>query len=545
MVLRLAPASASIPSPAVTAEPEIQDPTEAPPVSTTPESVPGTTTPTPRTRPMRNSSGPRPADARTKHLQQTLLDRFEFEDSGSRPKSQFAKDITQRLRGAGHRISAKQVSAAVQDDDNNGRYGIDVLKLQGMLVDTSAQQIFGTLIESPNNKGLVAPSVLGTKGDTEVDKVQQQIAARHGLFVDANQNGTVEDSDHVYFLDDSGNRIQTTYGNLEGALKEELRSNQKRVDVLTEYAGRPEDNKIGWITGAAQANDKFWKVDKNDAWTLKPGVRPSDAVQDILTNSSEYKTECAQARTALLLGAHLEHLKSELGDDQGRAAFDKTFSEGGQYGLTISGHVLQTPTADRGFHNAIKGREPGSSGYFHTVGASQEGVLRGYVGENVVDLGLKDGKRLFFGHPGGIKTEAGWKQELAHQAEAKTPADLASAFANAPDTQSRLTSGILSGRGDFEGYLASLGFDADYLKQTGQPYAGPRTLDKLTVSQIQKLVAVADPALENQLTPYGAVYEDMQNPTVQPNVQPTSWLAAQLLKNGRAPTAMYSPDPLK
>ena len=35
------------------------------------------------------------------------------------------------------------------------------------------------------------------------------------------------------------------------------------------------------------------------------------------------------------------------------------------------------------------------------------------MGENVIDLGFKDGKRRYWGHPGGIQQESQWQHELA------------------------------------------------------------------------------------------------------------------------------------
>ena len=55
----------------------------------------------------------------------------------------------------------------------------------------------------------------------------------------------------------------------------------------------------------------------------------------------------------------------------------------------------------------------GDAGYFQNHSVSVEGVRIGYVGENVLDVGFKDGKREFWGHPGGIQTEQKWQGELA------------------------------------------------------------------------------------------------------------------------------------
>ena len=206
-----------------------------------------------------------------------------------------------------------------------------------------------------------------------------------------------------------------------------------------------------------RVNETYWEIGKTRSggisWELKEGQNPADAVSDIINgNAGKYTTECAHGRTMLRLNGLLKYYRDEYGADEGTFRFNRLLAKDAssrqaareyldafltyraenptktwsdfkatnpepklQYSLTVSRHNLfganETPMSA---WNDVTGESAaGNNGYFHNYAVSIEGVNIGYVGENVIDLGFKDGKRRYWGHPGGIQQESQWQHELA------------------------------------------------------------------------------------------------------------------------------------
>jgi protein-glutamine gamma-glutamyltransferase len=144
-------------------------------------------------------------------------------------------------------------------------------------------------------------------------------------------------------------------------------------------------------------NPSLWAPSGNGAFTLKPGVRPSDAVKDIFNNPGLYQFECA---TALVI----VHYKAML-DLLGPKDFDTVCAK-----LTMGPWVYESTLAANW---TVSGQEAdataerqaelraGDYTYFKNRDVSDAGLAAGWQGENVISLG--GGK--FYGHPFGISTQ--------------------------------------------------------------------------------------------------------------------------------------------
>lgn len=189
------------------------------------------------------------------------------------------------------------------------------------------------------------------------------------------------------------------------------------------------------------------------AETVK-GHRPSEALDDVFVgNGGMYTTECAHGRNLIRLQGLKSYYQESFGSELGAYKFDQLFTATAAdktkaeeyvkgfeafkaadpeatwtayteahpmpevaYGMEISRHRVfgGNESVVEPFKRSQVGSGAGDTGYFHNYSVSVEGVKIGYVGENVIDLGYKDGIRRYWGHPGGIQTEQKWQGELAH-----------------------------------------------------------------------------------------------------------------------------------
>ncbi len=130
------------------------------------------------------------------------------------------------------------------------------------------------------------------------------------------------------------------------------------------------------------------------AFTVRPGVRPSDAVNAVFANPAACKFECGTAMTLVYYRALLDLL--------GPRDFDRVCAK-----LTLAPHSHEPLTpfyAEQGGiadparpEHALK---PGDRGYLKNWEVSRQGLFGGWQGENIIALG--DGR--FYGHPFGIET---------------------------------------------------------------------------------------------------------------------------------------------
>jgi len=321
-------------------------------------------------------------------------------------------------------------------------------------------------VSNASATALSAPKAFGLSGASEMDRAKQQFVLRMGMiFADTNHDGKMNDSDSVTYLSPTGKTETTRYDKLPGELKRLVKFNMATAAICEDYASQPGYRRMrfpAWNSGTGRGapekvNETFWTVGKTHtgsiSWELQDGQTPADAVGDLVTgNANQYTTECAHGRTMLRLNGLLKYYRDEYGADEGTFRFnrlmaknatsrqsareyldgfatfkqanpDKSWSDYGvekpeptlEFSLTVSRHNIyganQTPLGPWG--DVTGESAAGNNGYFHNYAVSIEGVNIGYVGENVIDLGFKDGRRRYWGHPGGIQQESQWQHELA------------------------------------------------------------------------------------------------------------------------------------
>ncbi len=157
----------------------------------------------------------------------------------------------------------------------------------------------------------------------------------------------------------------------------------------------------GWhrVYSRQTFNRDFWDVKDSHIGRVRDGVRPSDAIDDIVINGGEYKYECATAMMAVYYLA----LKNHMGADRFDAEFQNlVLAEWRRPAEVTTERFDERPSA------------PGSYGYIEND-ATAEGDALGWTGENVIYIGLSDqGEPLYYGHPFGISTADEIIDELYH-----------------------------------------------------------------------------------------------------------------------------------
>lgn len=224
----------------------------------------------------------------------------------------------------------------------------------------------------------------------------QQIVEKHvpgGVLVDADFDGQLSVHDKVIVE--------------EGGKPRALELAKADVDRLTLDAAV-----VGAAHDMAQAKHKFAGIEEAKfsgkffepngtpgTFELKPGVSPSEAVQDIFANPKDYEFECATAIVVTYYKATLDALGPEAFD---RIAKDLTIGPWRMEGDLRSNLREQGSAGARaqpGFEETLR---PGDYTYFKNWDVSYQGRVAGWQGENVIYLG--DGK--YYGHPFGVTTEA-------------------------------------------------------------------------------------------------------------------------------------------
>ena len=127
-------------------------------------------------------------------------------------------------------------------------------------------------------------------------------------------------------------------------------------------------------------NPDYWVRTDDGGFKLKEGVKPSDAVRDIFTNSSLYGTECA---TAMLI-VYYKALLEVFGDD----AFNKSFVNI----YLMNWHRIEKELWEVGLMQTTKDSLPADRRYF--ANPDVDPIRPEWQGENTIDLG--DG--TFYGH---------------------------------------------------------------------------------------------------------------------------------------------------
>jgi protein-glutamine gamma-glutamyltransferase len=168
-------------------------------------------------------------------------------------------------------------------------------------------------------------------------------------------------------------RVLYSYSSLD-ELQFELIARKNIIDSAKEMS---EGQAVFTTFQYAICNPAYWNLTKEGGFSLRPDVNPSEAVQDIYRNSSQYAFECATACVIILYHATLKSI--------GNPSFNSLFRNLYLYSWhTDSDLGLYTFYGDHYL--------PGDVVYFNNPDYSQETPW--YRGINAVALN----DELFFGH---------------------------------------------------------------------------------------------------------------------------------------------------
>lgn len=228
--------------------------------------------------------------------------------------------------------------------------------------------------------------------DGHIDRYQSMLAAhmQGAKLLDlTSTGGKLDDNAQVVTTDASG---KVSVQKLDAALKDRLQIEAALVDACYAMNEHPHDFAV---IKDQTFNSDMWKADAAGGGTfdVKPGVKPSDAVADIINHPDKYKMECATAMvmvyyTAMLNMMGPDHFNKVMGNNLhiGPWSYEQTLSRN----LKYTGGETEAP-ADRQLM-------PGDYTYFKNWDVSDSAKAGGWQGENVIYLG--DGK--YFGHPFGV-----------------------------------------------------------------------------------------------------------------------------------------------
>jgi protein-glutamine gamma-glutamyltransferase len=130
-------------------------------------------------------------------------------------------------------------------------------------------------------------------------------------------------------------------------------------------------------------NTDFWHRTDEGGFMLESGVKPSDAIKNIFTQSSDYGTECSTAMVIIYYKALLDTFPEEL--------FNKLFSEI----YLMNWQHLDNDLGIVNYNNADD-YLPGDCRYFKNPDVDP--LTPEWKGENVIDLG----NETYYGHGIGI-----------------------------------------------------------------------------------------------------------------------------------------------
>ena len=358
--------------------------------------------------------------------------------------------------------------------------------LKQKLKDVGLSDAAATKVAGDATLKLTDAKSFGLAGKTEFDRAQQQTMLRNGMLLDdINKDGKLDPNDKVSFVDPSGEIKEVRFGDLDKSVQAGVKLSIATASAAEDYNRRTVSGRIIFPSLRAdgrsdpeKVNTNLWEIDKGGgpSWKLKDGVAPDQAITDPFNgNGNAYTTECAHARTMMRLKGLHDHFVQEHGEAEGKLRFNAQFAKtpadatkaseylgkldqfkkdnagkglaefeqkngklDAKFGLEVARHTIKDSTGARTdpFQDFRGGEAaPGDPGYFHNHSVTPLGVRIGYVGENVLDIGFKKDpatgnlERHFWGHPGGIKAEHKWQEELdAPKLQAKQMTDFGQYF---------------------------------------------------------------------------------------------------------------------
>jgi protein-glutamine gamma-glutamyltransferase len=172
------------------------------------------------------------------------------------------------------------------------------------------------------------------------------------------------------------------YASLE-ALIFELRT---RAAIIASARALERSGAVFEIFDKSQCNERYWRRTSNGGFELRPGVSPSEAIQDIYRNGRYYAFECATAIIIILYKAVLDMI--------GREAFDRSFGRLSLYSWNHDADLKLITSKGKG--EAF----PGDVQYFTNPQVNP--LKMQYQGENVIVM--PEGG--YFGHGIGVTSAA-------------------------------------------------------------------------------------------------------------------------------------------
>ena len=138
----------------------------------------------------------------------------------------------------------------------------------------------------------------------------------------------------------------------------------------------------------SECNQDYWNRTDEGGFSLKAGVKPSNAIKDIYKNTSRYGTECATAMIIIFYKAALDIYSEALFNE----LFPKIYLMNWQHADNLLGVATYRDVVDY---------LPGDCRYFKNPDVNP--LTPEWQGENTIDL--SDGS--YYGHGIGIKREEG------------------------------------------------------------------------------------------------------------------------------------------
>lgn len=138
----------------------------------------------------------------------------------------------------------------------------------------------------------------------------------------------------------------------------------------------------------SECNREFWERSEEGGFSLKAGIRPSDAISDIFINGRRYGTECATAIVIIYYKALLNIYNAEL--------FDRLFND-----IYLMNWQNESKHLGVRTYRGVKEFFPGDCRYFSNPDVNP--LTPEWQGENVIDLN----NGMYYGHGIGISNSDG------------------------------------------------------------------------------------------------------------------------------------------
>jgi len=340
---------------------------------------------------------------------------FELLDTHSKKLDSTGK---QALRGA---IATRQIESAAADG-----------ALTKTELDTIATTLKGHFGSKKTDAALISalPATIGKMDsaaaghllaklgsqDQHVDHfgtIVEELLDHDNTLFDANHNGKLDAGDVVFSTDANG---EVSVSKITKKLAD--RGTVANSIVKASYA--MDDAGVGFeLIKNHKANPDFWTIGSGGVLKLKPGVKASDAVNDMVQNGHKYGFECATGMVATYYVAMLDLL--------GPADFDTVAKDikMGPWKMERDldrVYITSRPDASKHYETDLDKDhklEPGFYYYFENWDVTEDAYKRGWQGENVIYLG--NGK--FYGHGIGLGDADLFVNKLASEMKegGKTP----------------------------------------------------------------------------------------------------------------------------